>query len=205
MIRTARLELVSFSIPAMEAALARNLPKVEAELGASVPADLNERLGGLFTMRIAQLREDPAGVPWLARAMVMTDGSGIRRMVGSIGFHAPPRDGVAEIGYHVEPAYRRQGLALEAVRAMLDWAAGQGVHRIRASVAPGNAASLAVIAHFGFRRTGVQWDDDDGEEYVFLTDWPPAAEMAQAAARVQPAGANSRVQPAGANSRASTE
>ena len=161
-IRTARLELVSFSMPAIEATLAGDLPKVEAELGASVPADLNERLGGLFTMRLAQLREDPEGVPWLARAMVMPDGSGTRRMVGSIGFHAPPRDGVAEIGYHVEAEFRRRGLAVESVRAMLDWAADKGVHRIRASVSPGNAASLAVIAQFGFRRTGVQWDEEDG-------------------------------------------
>jgi [ribosomal protein S5]-alanine N-acetyltransferase len=172
-IRTERLELVAFSLPAIHATLARDLPRAAAELGAEVPDDLYERLAGLFLLRIAQLELDPEGVPWLVRAMVMADTDGIRRLVGSIGFHAPPTDGVVEIGYHVEPGFRRRGLASEAVRAMLDWAAEQGVHRIRASVAPLNLASQAVIARFGFRQTGVQFDEEDGEERVFMTDWPP--------------------------------
>jgi RimJ/RimL family protein N-acetyltransferase len=172
-IRTARLELVSFTLPAMRATLERDLPRAAAELGAEVPDDLYERLGGLFLLRLAQLELDAEGVPWLARAMVMSDADGTRRLVGSIGFHSPPSEGIVEIGYHVEPAFRRRGLATEAVRAMLDWAAEQGIQRIRASVAPSNVASRAVIARFGFEQTGVQWDEDDGEELVFMTDWPP--------------------------------
>jgi RimJ/RimL family protein N-acetyltransferase len=34
-------------------------------------------------------------------------------------------------------------------------------------VSPGNAASLAVVEKLGFRQTGVQIDDIDGEEGVF--------------------------------------
>ena len=46
--------------------------------------------------------------------------------------------------------------------------------RFRASVSPGNVASLAVIGRLGFRQTGVQIDDIDGEELVFQLDgWPP--------------------------------
>ncbi|HTC86224.1 MAG TPA: GNAT family N-acetyltransferase [Candidatus Acidoferrum sp.] len=175
-IRTARLELVSFSLDAMRATLANDLATVSAELGAEVPGDLAEALGGLFQMRIAQLESDPTGVPWLARAMVITEHGGVRRQVGSIGFHQPPVDGVVEIGYSVEPAYRHQGIATEAVRAMLDWAAEQGVHSIRASVSPTNLASQRVIARFGFRQTGVQWDEEDGEELVYMTTWPPLVE-----------------------------
>jgi ribosomal-protein-alanine N-acetyltransferase len=175
-IRTARLELVSFSLGAMRATLQSDLPTVVEELGAEVPDDLPDGLGGLFRLRIAQLEADPSGVPWLARAIVVTGHDGLRRLIGSIGFHAPPVDGVVEIGYNVEPGYRRRGIATEAVRAMLDWAAGQGVHSIRASVSPGNVASRAVIARFGFEQTGVQWDDEDGEELVFMTTWPPAAD-----------------------------
>ena len=73
-------------------------------------------------------------------------------------------------------AHRRRGLASEAVAAMFDWARREhGVHRFRASVAPDNAASQAVIARFGFRQTGVQWDDLDGEELVFDLDDPEVA------------------------------
>ena len=171
-IRTTRLELVSFSLGAMRATLDHDLATVAAELDAEVPDDLEGALGGLFQLRIAQLEADPTGVPWLARAIVVTGEDGVRRVVGSIGFHQPPVDGVAEIGYNVEPAYRRRGIATEAVRAMLDWAAEQDIHSIRASVQPANAASLGVIARFGFQQTGVQWDDVDGEELVFMTTWP---------------------------------
>lgn len=171
-IRTARLELVSFTLTAMRATLDRDTATVAAELGAEVPADLADALGELFQLRIAQLEADPTGVPWLARAIVVTE-AGTRRLAGSIGFHQPPVDGVVEIGYNVEPDFRRRGIATEAVRAMLDWAAGQDIHSIRASVSPANAASQGVIAQFGFRQTGVEWDDLDGEELVFMTTWPP--------------------------------
>ena len=75
------------------------------------------------------------------------------------------------MGYHVEPEYRRHGVATEAISALFDWAAREhGVTRFRASIAPDNVASLAVVAHFGFRQTGVQLDDVDGEELVFDLD-----------------------------------
>jgi RimJ/RimL family protein N-acetyltransferase len=181
-IRTERLELVPFSMGAMRATLERDLQRASAELGAEVPPDIYDRLGGLFMLRTAQLEVDPDGAAWLARAMVVSEGGGPlrpdaplrRRMIGSIGFHSEPSHGVVEIGYHVEPGYRRQGYASEAVGAMLDWASGHGIHRIRAAVSPTNAASLGVVRRFGFRQTGSQWDEEDGEELVFMVDWPPA-------------------------------
>lgn len=153
-----------------------DLARVAAELGADVPVDLRERLGDVCALRIAQLAGDPSSLPWLIRAMVIADPDGSRRrMVGSVGFHGRPTGEPpwVEIGYHVEPADRRRGLATEAVWALLDWAAGQGVHRIRASIAPANQASRATIAHFGFRLVGVEIDEIDGEELVFEVDWPP--------------------------------
>jgi len=48
------------------------------------------------------------------------------------------------------------------------------VDRFRASIAPDNVASLAVIGTFGFRQVGVQMDDIDGLELQFdLDGWPP--------------------------------
>jgi [ribosomal protein S5]-alanine N-acetyltransferase len=185
-IRTERLELVPLSIGAMRATLERDLQRASAELGAEVPPDIYERLGGLFMLHTAQFEVAPDGADWLARAMVVIDGGGPlrpdvplrRRMIGSVGFHSAPTNGVVEIGYHVEPGYRREGYASEAVRAMLDWAADHGIHRIRAAVSPTNTASLGVVRQFGFRQTGSQWDEEDGEELVFMVDWPPATSAA---------------------------
>jgi RimJ/RimL family protein N-acetyltransferase len=176
-IPTARFELASMSMAFMRALVARDLPAAEAEIGAIVPVDFPDQLDQFLQFRIADLELDPSAQPWLGRAIVLTAPDGTRRIIGSAGFHAPPGDdGRVEIGYRVEPAYRRQGVATEVARALFDWAHAQGVDRFRASVAPDNVASLAVIARFGFRQVGVQIDDIDGEELVFELDgWPPTS------------------------------
>lgn len=164
------------SLRFMRLLLARDVQRAADEIGASVPVDLADRLDNFLQFRIADLTEDPTAQPWLGRAIVLTDGDGERRIIGSAGFHSPPgADGRVEVGYRVEPGYRRQGVATEVVRALFDWAAREhGVTRFRASVSPGNEASLAVVRGFGFRQTGVQMDDIDGEELVFELDgWEP--------------------------------
>ena len=160
------------SLRFMRLLVERDLDASAAEIGASVPPDLPDRLGNFLQFRIADLEEDPTSQPWLGRAIVLTEPDGSRRIIGSAGFHAPPdRVGRVEIGYRVEPDHRRLGIASEVVRALFDWAAREhGVRKFRASVSPGNVASLAIIARLGFRQTGVQMDDIDGEELVFELD-----------------------------------
>jgi RimJ/RimL family protein N-acetyltransferase len=105
--------------------------------------------------------------------MVWTHPNGRRETIGTIGFHGPPDEGGrVEIGYRVEPGFRRHGIATEAVRALLAWAEAQGIHRFRASVAPANDPSLAIIANLGFREVGTQMDEIDGLELVFELDRP---------------------------------
>jgi RimJ/RimL family protein N-acetyltransferase len=176
-IRTSRFELVSMSLRFMRLLVERDLAEAEIELGAAVPIDLPDQLDHFLQFRIGDLEVDPSAQPWLGRAIVLTDADGARRTIGTVGFHSPPDDdGRVEIGYRVEAAFRRQGVATEVVRAMFDWAHDQGVERFRASVSPDNLASLAVIARFGFRQVGVQIDDIDGEESVFdLDGWAPVA------------------------------
>jgi RimJ/RimL family protein N-acetyltransferase len=174
-IASPRLALVPFSPRAMRAVLDGDERAAEEELGAAVPRGLRERLGELFAVRLAEVERDPTLVPWVARAMVLTDSVGAARVIGSVGFHGPPNeDGVVEVGYHVEPGFRRRGFATEAVRTLLDWAAAEhAVRRFRASVAPSNDASLAVVARLGFRQTGNRWDEVDGDQLVFELDVPP--------------------------------
>ena len=170
-IRTERFELVSMSLSFMRLLVARDLPAAETEIGAIVPADLPDTLDHFLQFRIADLGEDPAAQPWLGRAIVRTEPDGTRRIIGSAGFHSPPGpDGRVEIGYRVEPDYRRQRVATEIVHALFDWAVANGVDRFRASVAPDNVGSLTIVRSLGFEQVGVQIDDIDGEELVFELD-----------------------------------
>lgn len=164
------------SIALMRALVARDVAGAEREIGASIPDRFPDHLDHFLRYRLAQLDEDPTILRWLARAMVLTDEAGARRVIGTIGFHgAPDAHGRLEIGYRIEPAYRRRGLTREAVRGMLDWAAGHGAHRFVASVRPDNEASLGLVAGFGFRQTGTQMDEIDGLELVLEAFWPQQA------------------------------
>ena len=174
-IPTKRFELVSMSLRFMELLVVRDLEAAEIEIGATVPSNMPDTLDNFLQFRIADLAVDPEAQPWLGRAIVQTGADGTRRIVGSCGFHAPPGpDGRVEVGYRVEPPYRRQGVATEVVHALFDWANAHGVDRFRASVSPGNVPSLAIITGLGFSQVGVQIDDIDGEELVLELDgWPP--------------------------------
>lgn len=162
------------SVAFMRAVIARDRATAEREIGALIPVNLTENLERFLAYRLGQLDEDPSILRWLARAMVLTGPDGGRRMIGTIGFHgAPDEQGRLEVGYRIEPEYRRRGYTREAVRGMLDWAATeQGVHRFIASVRPDNEPSLGLVRGFGFVQTGTQIDDVDGLELVLEGVWP---------------------------------
>jgi len=90
-------------------------------------------------------------------------------MVGRIGFHGPPDpDGMVEIGYKIDAAYRRRGLGFECARQLIESAERlPEVSAVRASIAPDNAPSLRIAERLGFVRIGAQIDEIDGLELVF--------------------------------------
>jgi len=119
----------------------------------------------LWQLHADRMVQHPGSVGWLARAAVELSTGAV---VGHAGFHFnPDAHGMAEIGYTVLPEHRGRGLAKEIAGELLAFAAAHGVVTVRASVSPGNQASLAVIRHWGFAQTGEQWDDKDGLELVF--------------------------------------
>lgn len=100
------------------------------------------------------------GDPWGPRS-ILHEG----RIVGSIGFFGAPEpaaDGVpeVEVGFGLVASARGLGLATEALAALLQRADLAGA-RVRAAVAPANAASLRVLAKAGF--TGLRGANEDGE------------------------------------------
>jgi ribosomal-protein-alanine N-acetyltransferase len=153
----------------LRAVASGDLAQVGHQLDAAVGTGWED--GVPATRRLRQLAADPSEQPWLVRAMVA---SNPRRLVGAIGFHAPPDDRArVEIGYDVVAAERRQGYARESVHALLDWAWGTGRARTCvASVSPGNEPSLALIRSLGFRHVGDQIDEVDGLEWVFERPLP---------------------------------
>lgn len=98
--------------------------------------------------------------PWGPRSIVR----GVTTL-GSVGFFGPPQpaaDGVpeVEVGYGLVREAWGWGFATEALRALLRHTDAAGV-RVRASVAPENAASLRVLAKCGF--TQLRGPNEDGE------------------------------------------
>jgi len=84
------------------------------------------------------------------------------------------------IGYIIHPTRHRQGIATEAVSAMLDFCFGElGLHRAQAFMHPDNAASIALVEKLGFCREGLLRDNlrvgdfwrDDLLYGLLVTDW----------------------------------
>lgn len=77
------------------------------------------------------------------------------QVVGGIGFHGPPREGLVEVGYGVVPSVRRQGVATEALRLVLEVAAGfEQVKRVCGRTTPDNVGSQRVMLGAGMQMVG---------------------------------------------------
>ncbi len=147
--------------------------EAEAAARVAIPDDWPDEHDTRFLrLRADQMLRDPARTEWLVRAVTLREAE--RPMIGTAGFHGPPginglkKPGALEVGYTIFEPYRGRGYATETVRALLDWAHTEyGVSDFIASVAPGNAPSLALVRRLGFVETGRQWDDEDGWELVF--------------------------------------
>lgn len=151
--------------PAVVHALASDGPS------ALTAQDISPHLAGiecrsLWRMRSKQIIDTPGDAPWITRLMVDPD---VTLPVGVAGFHgAPDETGMVEIGYRVDPDLRRRGYARRSVEILLAVAQRhRDVHKVRATVAPDNAPSLALIESFGFVEVGEQWDDEDGLEIIY--------------------------------------
>ena len=174
-IESKRLTMPLLTASRLERLLAGETASVSSEIGAEMPAWWISQVAQLMRYRAEQIEREPASEPWLLRPIVRRDGAPI--VMGLINFHGPPDDrGFVEVGYELEPDFRGQGYAIEAVGALFDWAAREhGVHRFRAAISPGNERSENLVRKLGMVRVGAQWDDPDGLELIWTVDrWPPA-------------------------------
>lgn len=81
-------------------------------------------------------------------------------VVGDIGFHAPPDDlGEVSVGFGIVPAARGRGFAVEALRALLDWALRQPqIRSVHADTDLVNLASQRVLVAAGMRLVADEGD-----------------------------------------------
>lgn len=135
-IRTRRLELIPISDAFVAALLAGDLVAAQHEIGAGVSPWLLRRTDHVAQLRLAQSRPGAVTIAGAARAIVLTEAPGRRRVIGSIGLHGPAdASGSLEVGCRIDPAFRRRGLAAEALTAICDWAADElGVSRFLVSI-----------------------------------------------------------------------
>lgn len=165
-ISSERLELLPLTSEFRKALLDGDRRRAEATLDVHLPHGYPGVSTPWFLPRHQQLESDPTLQRWLTRLIVSRES---REVVGHVGFHsAPDQEGRLEIGYQILAGHWRRGYATEAARALIGWAhESEGISRFLASVAPANAASLAVVDKLGFVHVGSQIDEVDGLELVF--------------------------------------
>ena len=90
-------------------------------------------------------------------AITLTDSG---KMVGTCGFtRIDTVNNMGEIGYVLNPAYHRMGIAHEAAAAVLKFGFERlGLHRIEARFIDGNDASRAVMERLGMSFEGFERD-----------------------------------------------
>jgi len=171
-IATDRLRLISMTVECLRAIHDGNIGSAEAEGGFAIARNCSLSGKAWVEHRLEMIERDPGQHPWMYRAIVRKSD---KVMVGYISFHhkAPDPDllehskcGV-ELGYTIEPQYRRQGYAKESALAMMEWAYRHKVGDFFLSISPDNIPSLKLAESMGFGKIGERMDEIDGIEYLF--------------------------------------
>jgi [ribosomal protein S5]-alanine N-acetyltransferase len=162
---THRLSLIALPGPVIAAVLDDGPGAFLGHVGVGYPDGWPSEDRHVLELRRRQIGE---GVDhrWLLRAVVTRDQPA---MVGRVGFHGPPDpNGMVEIGYKIDAAYRRCGFGFECAHRLIEEAERlPQVSVVRASIAPDNVPSLRIAERLGFARVGERIDEIDGLELVF--------------------------------------
>ena len=168
---TRRLVLRLLSQEALVATEAGHAHEAARLLDLKLPAMWTDT-APLARRRLAQLPDCPQYLPWAIRAIALRE---TYETVGYVNFHDLPgwhelaqKDACAELGYTIFEAYRRHGYVEEAVHALMHWARERGTLHFIFSISPDNAPSQGLAKKLGAAKIGLQIDEEDGPEEVFL-------------------------------------
>jgi RimJ/RimL family protein N-acetyltransferase len=170
-IETARLWLVQASNDVLSEdlkgadALAKALGVDVAEWPPSSEYDDNA-----INYMIALQDRDPNAYDWGFRYMVLRAQQ--PTLIGCGGYTGPAKDGAIEIGYSVCPTFRRQGIATEATRGLVDHAfRNSDVARVIARTLPHFASSIGVLEKSGFHLAGAGAEEGTVRYEIERVDW----------------------------------
>ena len=160
------IHLAQLPVAAIDALAAGDLDTANRHSPVPLTRHFSSDRQSLWKMRSAQLAAAPDDAGWITGAIVDTESG---QAVGCAGFHGPPdSDGMVELGYSVDPLFRRRGYARTALELLLARAAREpDVRTVRATISPDNEASRNLVLQYGFEENGSQWDEEDGLEIIF--------------------------------------
>jgi GrpB-like predicted nucleotidyltransferase (UPF0157 family)/RimJ/RimL family protein N-acetyltransferase len=152
-IKSKRLRLIPLSAAQLEFLISRPR-QLEAELGFATSHAVLSPPVVQHAIHVKQQRlvtspaeEFPWHTYWLVVILAEPFGAGL------IGFKGvPDKNGEVEIGYGIDPAWRRQGYTTEAARALINWALRQPpCLAVTAWSDKGNLASARVLEKVGMQ------------------------------------------------------
>jgi RimJ/RimL family protein N-acetyltransferase len=118
-----------------------------AEIFAEVAAERD----GIATEPPVDVEQSAAQFRRVAAGSIVADAGG--RIIGMIHVDVS-RHGFGEFGMLVVSDWRGRGVGSALVRAAIDWARGQGLHKLCLEVFPHNAAGIAMYRKCGFVEEG---------------------------------------------------
>lgn len=127
----------------------RSLAEMEGLSRGEPDPEMKQAYGDMLRAMLSLPGCEEWGTEWEIRLKAGSE-------IGGICFKgAPNADGMAEIGYGIDEAYRRQGYATEAVSALVRWALEQkGVRLITAQTEANNLSSQRVLLKNDFVQEG---------------------------------------------------
>lgn len=175
---TSRLTLIAASRALLTAELTKPqyFPML---LGAALPAhwppgEYDEEAMRYFLEQLTAGGKHAAG--WYGWYAILRAGAEVPRntLVGAGGFHGPPREGTAEIGFSISDDWHRRGLGTELVAGLVRHAADtELVRRLTARTALSNVGAQRILQQNGFRLVSATPDEDDRlhfERNIVATD-----------------------------------
>ena len=166
MIETTRLRLVRWDDALFQAILENNLVRLGELLDCETPQqwttfdDMTDALPFFYE----EFKRN--GNYW---GSFFTVHKADRQLLGTCGFKGGPNgtDRI-EIGYEIHEAYRKQGLASEAAKGLVDFALGHAdIKRVWAHTLAHENPSVSLLKKLGFQLVGLFNDPDDGDIWRF--------------------------------------
>ncbi len=126
-----------------------NLPLFEETYGVIYRGEeLDHLLTGYLHRLEGQLEADPEHALFFTEFLIVLKENS--HVIGSIDFKYPPKDGVTEVGYGLNPVWSGHGYMTEALQAFLELGRQLGIRKVLADTLPDNTASQHVLQKCGF-------------------------------------------------------